>query len=348
VTEYEIEVIPGLEDSVEDELRTRPYRKAQIIGRPREGRVAVRFEGAPARLNLLKSAVAVHQILTFSVPRPRGLLGHEHLTRLSDALQQVIGLYPKGTFISFHLSAAGAESTVYRRLGQEIASRLSLEFSQGPAQLQMAIYPTSDRQEWHVSIRLSPVPLSTRSWRRCNLPGALNATIAHAMVRLAAPGPDDRFLNVCCGSGTLLVERLDLMPTKLAIGIDLSSDALECAEVNVQASGHTPKVLLARADATQLQFHSGSIDTVVTDLPYGQLVGSDANLETLYVGVIAEATRVIAPGGHLVAITTRNKLFDVALEPVGQYWRMERQLSLKVPFRNGYIQPAVYSLRKVL
>ena len=154
---------------------------------------------------------------------------------------------------------------------------------------------------------------------------------------------EGRVLEFGIGSGL----NLPLYGSKVSsvVGIEPSPELLRMARRRSDEA-HVPVELL-EATAEALPVDDGSIDTVVTDLPYGQLVGSDVALETLYLGILAEATRVIAPGGHLMTVTTRNKLFDDALEPVRQYWRTERRLSLKVPFRSGYIQPTVYSLRKV-
>jgi 23S rRNA G2445 N2-methylase RlmL len=373
MNEFEAECIPGLEEFVEGELRAKPFGAARITGRPREGRIALEFSGNPTRLNALRTASAVYQILRFDVPRPRGLLGHEHLTRLLDALRVIVALSPPGAYATFHLSAAGADSAVFTRLREEIARNLNLTASLGPADLLIAVHPTpgtprlspppirefqDERRSrshsasapmstgWQVSARISPLPLSARPWRVCNLPGALNATIASAMIRLADPKPTDRFLNVCCGSGTLMVERLDLMPTVLCAGIDIKQSALDCASENLTASGHLAAIDLTLGDATRLRYTDATIDTVVADLPYGQIVGSDANMETLYSGIVAEATRVVAPAGHLVVITTRRKLFEQALAPVESAWQPPRVVPLKVPFRSGYIQPSVYSSRR--
>ena len=86
-------------------------------------------------------------------------------------------------------------------------------------------------------MRLSPRPLTARAWRVCNLPGALNAVVAHAMVALSAPNPADRYLNLACGSGTLLVERLALGPARLAVGCDNAAGPLDCARANLRAAG---------------------------------------------------------------------------------------------------------------
>src|SRR5258708_4529936 len=161
------------------------------------------------------------------------------------------------------------------------------------------------------------------------------------MVMLAEPKRSDRFLNLCCGSGTLLVERLQSTTTSIALGVDLSPEALTCARTNLEASGDARKALLVEADATRLPLEDKSFDTIVTDLPFGQLVGHQSNIGALYRGAVAEATRVVVPGGHFVAITTRVRLFDEALEPYQQGWRLQQRLNLKVPFQSGYIRPAV-------
>src|SRR5207302_4929243 len=91
---------------------------------------------------------------------------------------------------------------------------------------------------WETLVRLSPRPLSARPWRVCNLPGALDATAASAIARLAGPRPDERYLNLASGSGTLLIERLALGPAGPAVGVELDPRALDCARRNLDASGY--------------------------------------------------------------------------------------------------------------
>lgn len=67
---------------------------------------------------------------------------------------------------------------------------------------------TLGRDGWDVLVRLSTFPLSARSWRAEGYHAAVNATVAAAMVRLSQPRSGDRVVNLMCGSGTILVERL--------------------------------------------------------------------------------------------------------------------------------------------
>ena len=69
------------------------------------------------------------------------------------------------------------------------------------------------RDGWEVLIRLTPRPLSAREWRVCNMEGALNATIAAAMIEMTDPSARrPRVFNLMCGSGTLLIETTAACP----------------------------------------------------------------------------------------------------------------------------------------
>ena len=103
--------------------------------------------------------------------------------------------------------------------------------------------------------------------------GALNATIANVMVNMPGTTGDDRFLNLCCGSGTLMVERLHSGAAEHLIGLDSSSEALRCAESNLRESGTPSDSTLLAGDARSIPLPNGSMDTIVADLPYGMLVG---------------------------------------------------------------------------
>jgi 23S rRNA G2445 N2-methylase RlmL len=345
--QYEIEAIPGLEEIVVAELRDRRFAGVRVIGTRQDGRVVVDVARGDRQLAQLRTASAVYLIVPFAVPRPQALLGHEHFTRLVAAIRGVIAANAPTAFRTFRVSAAGADSPAFVRLRAALGAELALEATTQPAPLQLAVRrPIDGGSGWEVLIRTTPAPLASRSWRVCNYPGALNASIAAAMARLAAPAPTDRYLNVCCGSATLLIEQLALAPTRLAIGVDIAPAALACARQNLAASGYAQQVQLVEADARKLPLDDRSIHRIVADLPFGQLLETDQNVDALYVGVVREAARMVVPEGRFVAITTRKKSFDRALDLNRSAWIVERTLTLKVPFQSGYIQPRIYVLRR--
>jgi ubiquinone/menaquinone biosynthesis C-methylase UbiE len=338
---YELEVVPGLEPIVHDELRERLGLSVAAHPTGRDGRLSLRWSGEPAALLGLRTVSAVHLVERFDVRWPGALLEPHRLDRMVDLARRAIALHPPASFTTLRISAAGADSPELTRLAAEIADALGLAVTREAPQLQIAIRRSD---AWEALVRLSPRPLSTRPWRVCNLPGALHAAVASAMVRLAGPWSDERYLNVASGSGTLLVERLAQGPAARAVGVDLDSAAIECASANLAAAG--ADAALVRGDVVALPFPTASFDTVVTDLPYGMLMGRPETNRDLYPAVLAEAGRVVVGGGTMVAITASARLLERAID-ASPAWSASRALRLAIPFRGGYVKPTVYVLGRL-
>lgn len=345
--EYEAEVVSGLEELVEREIRTALGRPARLLGRPADGRVAFQLDEALSRCDGLRLANAVHLVDRFDVPRPRALLGHEHITRLMSSLRALIDLGPKGAFRTFRVSAAGTDSAAFTRLRDELARELSLEPAEERAHLLVSVRRPPDGSDgWQVLTRTTPMPLSARSWRVCDYPGALNAPVAYAIAQLTRPVAEQRYLNLACGSGTLLIERLTLGPAPQAIGVDANDEALRCARQNLRAAGFNSDVEVVKGDITSLGLPDGSVNAVVGDLPYGMLSRVPGSIQGLYESSMAEATRVTTHGGRMVVITARKKLFRTAMGRVGSEWVEEREIPIKIPFKSGFLTPSIWVFRR--
>lgn len=347
VRDYDADVVPGLEEFAAKELRQRLGPAMVSLDSVANGQVRFRYRGDARRLNEMRTVIAVHREEVFDVPRPKALLGQEHLDRLIGVLEEVVHLHPPGAFSSFRVSAAGSDSPAFLRLKSEIAARTGLRSAGEQADLLIAVRRVRDDSAgWQIRVRLSPRPLSARSWRIRNLPGALNATVARVMVELSRPSAEERFLNVGCGSGTLMVERLALGRAGQVVGIDRDETALRHADENLAGSGHRPAAGLARADAAALPFPASSFDTIVADLPYGMLVGTPHEIEQLYPDLAAEATRVAAANASLVVITTRHKLFESAMARFRGHWLAISTIPIRLSFPSGYIYPTIYHYRR--
>jgi ubiquinone/menaquinone biosynthesis C-methylase UbiE len=115
---------------------------------------------------------------------------------------------------------------------------------------------------------------------------------------------DDRILDVGCGIGSL-EERF---PGHEMIGVDRSEAMIQAAQDRVSA----PFVL---GDATALPVATASVDAVVSVSTLEFI----PEIET----VLAEATRVLAPGGTLVALVlnTRSEYVQSNLQREGSYFQ---------------------------
>ncbi len=348
LSDFELEVVPGLEDFVIQEMKNRCPQGMTIHRLPTEGRLTVHIEHGIGLLNDLRPVTAVYASQHFEVPRPRALLGQQHFDRLTSLAAAIVSTHPEGTFKTVRVSAAGADSSVFSRLKQQLAAALTLTLSEGPADLLVIIRPSprSGGGRWQALVRTTPRPLSARPWRVCDMPGALNSTVAHAMVSLAQPHPNESFVNLACGSGTLIVERLELGPARSVVGYDVETRALECARANLKASRHDSEVGLFLHDATQLPLPSASVDTLVADLPYAMLISTGGANAKLYPRLLTEASRIARPGARFIVVTTQRRLMTDVLTQLQDQWQCLSTIPLKISYQRGYIRPAIYVLSR--
>ena len=117
---------------------------------------------------------------------------------------------------------------------------------------------------------------------------------------------------MCCGSGTLLIERAACGPFGKLIGCDIDLSALACATRNVKAFGQHME--LHTWDATAMPLPDASVSAITADLPFGLRVGSHANNETLYPALLREAARVAKPRARCVLMSAEVKLLQRTVE----------------------------------
>ncbi len=324
--------MPGLEPFALAELKG--VKGVQQV-REKPGAVAFRYVGDAVKLSNLRTVVSVYRLLTFAVPRPKALLGHEHLSRL---IREIKDRTAQARFTGFRLSAAGDDSAVFRRLGEQLAQTTGMvQDAEGDLLMRVRRSP---KNGWEVLLRLTPRPLSARAWRVCNLPGGLNAALAAVMVGLAEIKPGERVFNPMCGSGTLLAEA-GLQNSSLQFtGCDQNPAALACSAQNVAAAGFTAE--LFEADATATGLAEGSVDVIVSDPPWGDAVGTHKENAALYPALLSECARVAAPGARFVLLTHEVRLLEHLLQNQ-TLWQL--RTSFKV-FHGGHY-PRVYLLHKV-
>ncbi len=385
---FEAEIVEGIEALAENELRQ--LREVQIVSRGR-GAVQFTYVGNLRRLQSLKLTQAIYAVQPFAVPRPKALLGDQHFRAIMTQVDAVLVAWPRNTFKTIHIAAAGAESGVMQRLLADLARQTGLQPNLEEGDLLLRIRsksqkPRVKRQElriqsqesriqntevkvmgkrlgsalstqystlnsqlstlnspaWEVLTRLTPRPLATRAWRVCNYEGALNATVARAMALLTQPQPTDVVLNVFCGSGSLLIERGLWGEAAQMMGCDINQLARDCAEQNIKAAALAKAPQVMDWDARQLPLLDQSVDVLLADLPFGNLLGSHRDNLKLYPEVLREAARVAKPNARFVLITHEIKLIEAVLTDLSGLWQVKE--SLKVTLRG--LHPRIYILNR--
>ncbi len=331
---YQLDPLEGLEVLALSELRTRYPKGLRIID---EDRLEFTLEGDASQLTRLKLSQIVYSIQHYPIPRPKALLGDAHWRRLIAQIESVIKLSPPGTFRTFTLAAAGTESSVMQRIRTELAARIGLEEAE-KGDLWIRLLASASGQGWDSLVRLTPRPLATRYWRVCSYEAALNATAAHAMARLTQPNEDDVYVNLGCGSGTLLIERAAAGRFKHLIGIDHNPQLLACSRKNIEASGLKP-ITLIRAELQRTPLTASSVSAITADLPFGQNVGSHEENQALYPPILHEAARIAQPGARFVVITHEIRLMEQLLRE-NVDWTLEQEL--RITLRG--LHPRIYVL----
>lgn len=345
-TTFEAETIEGLEAYSADELSAlfKLRRNAQgMVGHISKGSVEFSYQGNWRDLLSLRSVIAVYSCQQFAVPRPKALMGHQHFTRLTQMINDALALYPR-EYQTLHIDAAGSDSSVMTRLKSELAAaaRLTATPTHEKGDLMIRLRRSKAVDGWDALVRLSPRPLATRAWRVCNFEGALNAAVAHMMTHLSLPTHSDIFVNLMCGSGSLLIERLNSTAApQNAIGCEIDADTLRCAIENLSAADCLNQVSLIQSDATQLPLPSDFATHLVADLPFGQLVGSHQDNRILYPAVLREAARIARIGASFVLITHEIRLIESVLRD-SPYWLIHKTL----PITLSGLHPRIYWLHR--
>lgn len=329
---YEIEVVEGLEQIALAELKrhTNEFKLLKIS----KGIIQL-AEVSTHVLLALKTVIAVYQLDIFKVPRPKALLGHENLQQILKTITTII-TNRKG-FKTFKLSVAGEHTSVMQRIKQEIATHTRLTENPQAGDLLVRIKPIG-YGEWAVLTRLTQRPLATRQWRTINMLGALSAPVAYAINHIANVQNSDFYLNVGCGSGTLLIEQFT--SPQHNVGCDLDQEAIEITKSHLITANQ--KADLLQADMQHLPFPENCFTIVTADLPFGQLVGSPQENQTLYPNTLAEIARITKKRGQFILITHAIKLIESTIANQS-YWAIKTQFKITL---NG-LHPRIYLLERL-
>ncbi|XP_034239320.1 uncharacterized protein LOC117644159 [Thrips palmi] len=195
------------------------------------------------------------------------------------------------------------------------------------------------------------IALTKRSLHRRNIsffgPTTLRSTVCHNLLRLADIQQGDIVLDPLAGGGSIPIEGAMSFPGTFHIGGDIHPKACSRFYSNVRClqeeEGRELPIGTVRWDSRRLPLNEGSVDVIVTDLPFGVRLGSKTSNRNLYQRVLLEMARVARPGkGRAILLTQDRKSFSMALVNTMGLWWQSKVMSANI----GGLDAAVFTLRR--
>ena len=242
---------------------------------------ALRAAGEPTRLRLLSllaseelSVMEMSRILDQSQPRVS-----RHLKLMTDA--GLIERFPDGARVYYRLS----HDAQARRLIDTVLDILAEDA--GEADHRRLDEVRKDREEAAASYFEQVAP----QWDRLRSLYVSESAVEAALEKAVGPGPFERVVDLGTGSGRMLT--LFGKKAKMSVGLDLSQNMLNIARTNVTKAG-VEQVELRHGDIFATRLPAASADLVIVHQVLHYLTDPSA--------AVAEAARLVSPGGRLVII----------------------------------------------
>ena len=243
----------------------------------------LRAAGEPTRLRILAllrerdlSVGEIVQVLSLSQPR----LSH-HLKALTGA--GLVERLPEGSFVFYRAASRGDGriflDSLFGQLGDEVP-----EFHRDAERLA----EVSETRAASAQAYFSSVADNWDAIRSLHYP---NEAIEQTLLDIAGPGPFRHVVDFGTGTGRMLA--LFAPRAREAEGIDLSHHMLNIARANLERDG-SPVARVRQGDVTAAPFDDASADLVII---HQVLHYVDAPNR-----VIAEAARILEPGGRLLVV----------------------------------------------
>ena len=241
----------------------------------------LRAAGEPTRLRVLSllageelSVMELSRILEQSQPRVS-----RHLKLMADA--GLIERFPDGARVFYRLSS----DPLARRLVDTVLDLL--DASEGEADDRRLEEVRRERETAANAYfeRVAP------QWDRMRSLYVSESAVEAAILRAAGEGPFERVVDLGTGSGRMLT--LLGVKARMSIGLDLSQNMLNLARANVARAG-LDKVELRHGDIFATRLPAQSADLVLVHQVLHYLADPSA--------AVAEAARLVSPGGRLIIV----------------------------------------------
>ena len=150
------------------------------------------------------------------------------------------------------------------------------------------------------------------AYRQFVLPTSMQPYLAASIIHQISSyiHPKAKIIDLCCGTGTLLIERNIFKPCTFSMGVDLYGEAIKMARHNSYKANLD--INYVQRDFESFQ-HIHQFDEVYGDLPVISANQDRKKIEKLYMDFMNKAIKLVNTKGHLFIYTTEIELFKKVL-----------------------------------
>ncbi len=300
----------GLERITEKEIKTE-FPQASII-EVLTKRVIFSTDAPPKELLKLKTVDDIHFLVKFFKDveslDENFILKHLPLNETKEALKFISQFRKLNKNFSLTLSKYKNTSIDLDSISLQISENMekALEMEYTPRERTNFDFRVHiDGSNLSFSCRLTEISLYNRTYRKCELKGALKPTVAAALCLLISPSKGEKVVDNFCGTGTILCEAFlqGLEP----YGGDLNDESVDCARQNMKNLSQEYIKNIKILDAKSTKWDNSYFDYAISNLPWGKQVDLKGTVK-LYSASIAEYARILKKEGSIVLLGMKSDL----------------------------------------
>jgi tRNA G10 N-methylase Trm11 len=283
----------------------------------------------------LRSVSRAYIVIQNSKYNPLYISNHKSI--LGNLIEKVIS-GDKDAFKTFKITCAGSDSPEVRSIAEYIQKTYGLTEKE---EADMKIHIIKPDEIWEIGIQITPRPLSLRDYKVKNMSGAMDPTIAYAVNSLCELEKVNSYLNVFCGSATLLIEAGQCYPNlKQLIGFDNNKKHISLAIQNVKKAGLIKRIQLKEKNVFDKP-DLGKFDVITSDLPFGMAISKNEDLESLYQSFVEYSQETLNHGGKLVVYTSEHEMLKKIISK--SEFKITKTLELQfMTSVNAYLRPKIF------
>lgn len=228
---------------------------------------------------------------------------------------------------------------LYNKVNEMITKEFKDKFYNNPSYYEFEIrIIDNENNNYDVFYKLCTYIDNRYNYRKRDLPASINPVSAAIMLNEVSRylKENSSVLDPFCGTATMLIERSNISNCKL-YGVDINKEAIEYATTNSKFASKSINLYCSNC-----LNHIGSYDEIISNMPYGNRVGTHLENEKLYGEFIDKLPSLLNDGGVAILLTSEISLIKRLVKG-----RNDLKLVEDIYTETGGLTPHLFVIKKV-